>query len=253
MIEGCYFYNNSASIGGALAILSNSSSYYPVAITNSTFIDNHVSNNKDVYVGDGGGIYIESSSGPVTIENCFFSGNNCPKGSGGGIRVKTSDQLNDTTTSITFYNNQFLHNFGASGGAISVSQALTMQLNYFYNNSAVEGGGAITFDRGYPTIRNNTFEMNFSEQMGGAIHLTNEIEGEISDCNFYNNFADDGGAVYALHNTSTIITNCYFISNIANDTGGAIAVSNFKESSSNYFFLFSFFSLFIFYCSFFAS
>lgn len=169
-----------------------------VTFKNITFINGLTDN-------FGGAISIET--GHVTVDNCIFANNTA---------------LNDT-------NAGGISNYGtkADRGYLLVNNSL------FINNHADHDGGAITTCYANSYIYNCVFIDNSAHRDGGAIRVSVYGYGDVQDCIFMFNHADEwGGAYYSWSGTSDI-KRCIFLNNTAGTNGGAVMVSgdlNLQES-----------------------
>ncbi len=169
-----------------------------VIFKNITFINGFTEN-------FGGAISIET--GHVTVDNCIFINNTA---------------LNDT-------NAGGISNYGTkeNRGYLLVNNSL------FINNHADHDGGAITTCYANSYIYNCVFINNSAHRDGGAIRVSVYGYGDVQDCIFMFNHADEwGGAYYSWSGTSDI-KRCIFLNNTAGTNGGAVMVSgdlNLQES-----------------------
>jgi len=180
-------------------------------ISNSHFENSHVNN-------VGGAIYTNSIDG--SIKNSSFTGNSAGNsnafGSGGAIHV--NNDIHGDIVGTTFENNTARH----SGGAI-----LTI--------GGIKG-----------TIRDSHFVNNESTNThGGALYITEDIEGGIEGSTFTGNKAHLNGGVIDIKTLTGGIRSSEFINNhSATGTGGAVWVhsasgilngisgSTFKDNSA---------------------
>ena len=159
-----------------------------VTFKNITFI------NADV-VGFGGAISMET--GHVYVDNCIFT-NNTASVNAGGI----SNYGNSENKGYLFVNNSL-----------------------FINNHADHDGGAVTTCYANSDIYNCVFINNSAHRDGGAIRVSVQGYGNVQDCIFMYNHADEwGGAYYSWSGTSNI-ERCIFLNNTAGTNGGAVMVS----------------------------
>lgn len=213
-IYNCKLIDNSANENGGAIIFSG-----PGYLTNSNLTDNFAKN--------GGAVFWNSEG---SLGNCNFNNNKAEEDGGalywaGGY---STSQHSCTITQSTFNKNS-----ANNGGAIycTPGRRLTnyFQLtdSFFINNTAKLNGGAIhRVDSSYlidavgGDVINCEFISNCAEN-GGAVYgggLT-----KFSHNNFENNHADYGGAFYA--NAQLVLKNSYFKNNTALN-GGAINLEN---------------------------
>jgi predicted outer membrane repeat protein len=169
-----------------------------VAFKNITFINGLTDN-------FGGAISIET--GHVTVDNCMFINNTA---------------LNNTNAGgISNYGTKY------DRGYLLVNNSL------FINNHADHDGGAITTCYANSYIYNCVFINNSAHRDGGAIRVSVFGFGDVQDCIFMFNHADEwGGAYYSWSGTSDV-KRCIFLNNTAGTNGGAVMASgdlNLQES-----------------------
>lgn len=130
----------------------------------------------------GGGVYISSSSGAVSLNHCRITDNQVDL-SGGGAQV-VAGRLTQ------FYRCEFTHNEARYGGALLTQSYTIIDRCVFSRNEADESGGAISNLDGAYCVK-SIFADN-SASNGGA------IDGEASahSCLFLGNQANQGGAVW---------------------------------------------------------
>ena len=117
--EGCSFLHCSSTKGGSIFVKSNSSES-SLIIRNSKFINNTAEGNADVLHIRGGAVSIitlRSSNLQITIENCYYTGNQAKQGSGGAI---SKEFFGEHETEILVQNSTFVENSANTGGAIAV-------------------------------------------------------------------------------------------------------------------------------------
>lgn len=145
-ISGCTFSNNTSgqSFGGAIFVLAQSV-VSSLNVTNTTFINNSMTNNSGAGPDGGGAIMIETPAGSVhNLIGCTFNNNRAIGNSGntyGG-----AIQLNVGTLNIV--NSTFVTNAatgqGGLGGALYVdSGTVNMSFCRLTGNTATHGGGAL--------------------------------------------------------------------------------------------------------------
>ena len=166
--NGTFVMNNSTvtnNIGGngtGLFISSTS----PTTITDSTISNNFVSNATAL---NGGGIYINNSTGTVDLIRSTVSGNTAG-GAGGGIYKSSSGDLNITASTIN--GNQT----GTNGGGIFNANGLTTLTNSTVSgnngNGAASKGGGIFVVTSSLTLNNSTVSNNSvsTANFGGGIY-----------------------------------------------------------------------------------
>lgn len=158
--------------------------------TNLTFI-----NGKTTHFG--GGICIDN--GNAYVDNCIFINNTALNVTNGGA---ISNYGNETVRSYLFVNNSL-----------------------FIGNHADHDGGAITTCYARSDIYNSVFINNSAHRDGGAIRVSVYGYGNVQDCIFMYNHADEWAGAYYSWAGNSSIDRCIFINNTAGTNGGAIMVS----------------------------
>ena len=145
-----------------------------VTFKNLTFINANTE-------GFGGAISMET--GHVYVDNCIFANNTASVNAGG----------------ISNYGN------ADNKGYLFVNNSL------FINNHADHDGGAVTTCYANSDIYNCVFINNSAHRDGGAIRVSVQGYGNVQDCIFMYNHADEwGGAYYSWSGTSNI-ERCIFL------------------------------------------
>ena len=124
-------------------------------------------------------------------------------------------------------------NYNGDGGAIYFSQYGTVTNCNFVNNYARYDGGAIYF-KGSGSVENCNFTDNKvtgDESCGGAVYFYKNTEGNVTNCNFIKNTAENGGAIYFDEGSTGRTINCNFTNNKADNHGGAVYF-NFRGSGT---------------------
>ena len=145
----------------------------------------------------GGAISIET--GHVTVDNCIFINNTA---------------LNETNAGA-------ISNYGTkeNRGYLFINNSL------FINNHADHDGGAITTCYANSYIYNCVFINNSAVRDGGAIRVSVYGYGDVQDCIFMFNHADEWGGAYYSWSGESNIERCIFMNNTAGTNGGAVMVS----------------------------
>lgn len=159
-----------------------------VTFKNLTFINANVE-------GFGGAISMET--GHAYVDNCYFI-NNTASVNAGGI----SNYGNETHRGYLLLNNSF-----------------------FMNNHAGHDGGAVTTCFADSDIYNCVFINNSAHRDGGAIRVSVSGFGNVEDCIFMFNHADEWGGAYYSWSGESHINRCIFMNNTAGTNGGAVMVS----------------------------
>ena len=168
ILTGCTFSNNTSgqSFGGAVFVLAQSV-ISSLNATNSTFLNNSLTNNSGAGPDGGGAILIMTPSGSVhNLVGCTFGGNRVIGNSGntyGGALQINGGSLN--ILSSTFVTNSATGQ-GGLGGALYVDSG-TVNLSFcrLAGNSATHGGGAV-YNHG-SNVANTTATNNWWGCSGG--------------------------------------------------------------------------------------
>ncbi|MDR0681444.1 MAG: hypothetical protein LBG15_06315 [Dysgonamonadaceae bacterium] len=182
-ISNLTFRDGNRASGGAISF-TGSGNY---TFTNVRFLNNNATTR-------GGAI---SSTGTLTVNNCYFSGNKST-GSYGGGAISTSAGTIIVSNSI-FENNSAT----TRGGAIS-GLNITVTGSVFKNNTATTYGGAIAMTSTSGIVLKakllaNTFIGNSSTNAtnGGGVFGTNSTEGNVLlAANIFQNNTSASGAAY---------------------------------------------------------
>lgn len=145
----------------------------------------------------GGAISIET--GNAYVDNCIF--------------------INNTALSDT--NAGAISNYGTkkNRGYLFVNNTL------FVNNHADHDGGAVTTCYANSDIHNCVFINNSAHRDGGAIRVSVFGYGNVQDCIFMFNHADEWGGAYYSWSGESNIERCIFMNNTGGTNGGAVMVS----------------------------
>ena len=159
-----------------------------VSFKNITFINANVT-------GFGGAISMET--GHVYVDNCNFYNNTASVNAGGISNYGTEEQR----------------------GYLLVNNSL------FVGNHAGHDGGAITTCYASSDIYNCVFIANSAHRDGGAIRVSVFGYGNVEDCIFMYNHADEWGGAYYSWASNSKINRCIFMNNTGGTNGGAVMVS----------------------------
>ena len=161
-----------------------------VTFKNITFINGQTNN-------FGGAISIET--GNVYVDNCIFINNTALKDTNAGA----------------------ISNYGTkkNKGYLYVNNSV------FINNHADHDGGAITTCYANSDIYNCVFINNSACRDGGAIRVSVFGYGNVQDCIFMFNHADEWGGAYYSWSGESNIERCIFMNNTGGTNGGAVMVS----------------------------
>ncbi|KAL5497441.1 hypothetical protein EMCRGX_G013914 [Ephydatia muelleri] len=206
-IEYCLFINNIGYYGGGVWLNLSTGN---VSISHCTFQNN----------GGGGGVSLRESTGDVSISHCTFQNN----GGGGGVSLQIS------TGDVSISHCTFQNNGGGSGVSLRESTGdVSISHCTFQNNTAAYGGGGVSLRKstGDVSISHCTFQNNTAASGGGVFLEGSTGDVSISHCTFQNNTApiEDGGGVSLYSSTGDVsISHCTFQNNTA-PTGGGGGVS----------------------------
>eukprot|EP00731_Ephydatia_muelleri_P009152 Em0004g1490a len=196
--------------------------------SNTTIFAESVNNRSSITIeyclfinNNGGGVWLNLSTGDVSISHCTFQNNTATYdygdggggGGGGGGSARMWLNLSSGDVSIsncTFQNNSATYrsvdmSLQLSAGDISISNCT------FQNNGASYYGGVLSSSTGDVSISHCTFQNNGG---GGGVSLrgsTGDIS--ISNCTFQNNGASYYGGVLSSSTDDVIISHCTFQNN----------------------------------------
>lgn len=168
---------------------------------------------------------IRSPDVHVTFRNITFI-NGLTHDFGGAISIQTGNVYVDE---CIFANNTALSDTNA--GAISNygtkenKAYLFVNNSLFINNHADHDGGAVTTCYANSDIYNSVFINNSACRDGGAIRVSVFGYGNVQDCIFMFNHADEWGGAYYSWSGESNIERCIFMNNTAGTNGGAVMVS----------------------------
>lgn len=161
----------------------------------------------------------------VTFKNITFI-NGLTHNFGGVISIETGNVYVDNcifinNTALSDTNAGAISNYGTkkNRGYLFVNNSL------FINNHADHDGGAITTCYANSYIYNCVFINNSACRDGGAIRVSVFGYGNVEDCIFMFNHADEWGGAYYSWSGESNIERCIFLNNTAGTNGGAVMVS----------------------------
>ncbi|MBN2544082.1 T9SS type A sorting domain-containing protein [bacterium] len=214
--------NGNRAYGGGLYIETTTS---PIILDNCNF-------NNCTASAVGGGVNAYSNSGSISVANCSFTGNTGGRAAGLFVQSETGSYIG--LTNSTFRNNVA----EVDGGAtmlypLGYGVAMVVEDNYFEENNAGEFGGGCwaRLPAGNSTIdyHNNRFYNNATTSAGdgGGSYIEMESGSLFYSDNYYqnNNSVWDGGGVW-IHCVSGTLQIAYndYILNSAGSNGGGISV-----------------------------
>ncbi len=168
---------------------------------------------------------IRSPTVHVTFKNITFI-NGLTNDFGGAISIETGNVYVDN---CIFINNTALSNTNAGAisnyGTKANKGYLLVNNSLFVNNHADHDGGAITTCYANSYIYNSVFINNSARRDGGAIRVSVFGYGNVQDCIFMYNHADEWGGAYYSWSGESNIERCIFMNNTAGTNGGAVMAS----------------------------
>ena len=195
-------------------------------------------NNAGSPSGNGGAIFVESGSDPVTIQCSVFDSNHAFADGGaiggeddGDVAITDSLFVSNSAderggaisdfvdgTRLTILGSIFdTNSAGISGGAIVTTSTFSGINNLYLNNTAGEVGGAISVGEAFSSV-DSQFLGNFGGSSGGAIFVDSSAVATISDATISGNDAASGGGVYAA--SDLVISDSTIDFNVALFGGG---------------------------------
>ena len=183
-------------------------------------------NAKDIII-DGGNassiFIIKNDSLHVNFKNITFI-NAKSDGFGGAVSIETGHVYVDN---CNFINNTAGVNAGgiSNYGNATHRGYLLLNNSFFMNNHADHDGGAVTTCYADSYIYNCVFINNSAHRDGGAIRVSVAGYGNVEDCIFMFNHADEWGGAYYSWSGESNIKRCIFMNNTAGTNGGAVMIS----------------------------
>jgi predicted outer membrane repeat protein len=202
----CSFENNTASVGGDILILRDS----------TLLIKDSILTGSERKV-DLGGCIRAAQRNEIIVQNCNFS--DYLANYGGVMATVHNTTINITNT--TFYNNSA----ASDGGVIYVRNIgyLVVTNSVFTGNRATNNGVVQAADNCSMTFNNITFINNTVQHDGGAAYAYFNTNVSIDNCTFINNTArNSGGVLYVRNNCNLTVGNCTIVGNEAQNSGGCI-------------------------------
>lgn len=191
-----WFINNSAENGGA--IYGKGSTVDNLTLLNTQFINNGATT-------AGGALYGQNlvGAGLLNIYDNTFTDNIAKFG--GAV------YLEDGNDTIRFFNNKFTNNIASDSGAgvylsgLIGGQTYDMDSNLFYNNQAVDQGGAIRLFTSSTRLNliNSTLSHNYADYGGAISNGGGNLQ--VSTSTIVHNFAQTAGG--NLHTSTQSINN----------------------------------------------
>ena len=249
-VQQSWFKENTATYsGGAIDMQKTRGSF-----VNCTFERNSLKGLKDKH--SFGGAICSRHRSNITVQQSWFKENTATSRSGALYMQKTRGSF----VNCTFERNsaKSLPNKVTGGGAISshYRSNITVQQNWFKENTAIYSGGAIDMQKSRGSFVNCTFERNSLKGLpdklsfGGAICSRDRLNITVQQSSFKDNTATYSGGAIDMQKTRGSFANCTLERNSAKglpdkfSLGGAICSRHrsnitvqqswFKENTSTY-------------------
>lgn len=187
----CTFEKNNAESGGAVHLSVGS-----LTLTNCTFYSNSA---------DTGGAVTTLGQSSLKITDCIFNSNFAPK-YGGALMLNTGTEAVITGSSFLYNSTDGFGGAAAANTEKELGIELTIEHCTFSENSARENGGALGLAGPFqPTIRNSSFEKNFSARGAGGIAGRNGTDIVLLDAAFSGSRGAKGREDFGFDAASQII------------------------------------------------
>ena len=180
-------------------------------------------------VGDGGGVYLATSSSTFIMKNSTITGCTATE-NGGGVCVSGGIfkmQGSSTITGCEAIGNTVNHKYGEGGGVYNKG-SFEMTGGEIKNNKARVGGGI--YNNGTLILTNATLTENTATFIGGALCMSSsDSSGKMTGGKIINNEcsgSSDGGGVYIHAGTFTLNSGAFIEGNTAYNGGGAYVGQN---------------------------
>ena len=180
-------------------------------------------------VGDGGGVYLATSSSTFIMKNSTITGCTATE-NGGGVCVSGGNfkmQGSSAITGCEAIGNTVNHKYGEGGGVYNKG-SFEMTGGEIKNNKARVGGGI--YNNGTLILTNATLTGNTATFIGGALCMSSsDSSGKMTGGKIINNEcsgSSDGGGVYIHAGTFTLNSGAFIEGNTAYYGGGAYVGQN---------------------------
>lgn len=203
-LEHCTLLKNKANTGGAIYIKEGQ------YLLNSCTLDQNTAILASFWEADGGGAFIENSTG--TVNHCHFQGNEAQEW-GGGLMIWSPNSTSGVSTDL-------------------------LQCTFEDNTSEKRGGGAYFLIRGLNSsnsVSGCSFRENEALNRGGGLDIfaassSSNISFSIEECHFSENraLAFNGGGlgvVFQAQNSQLLMLRDTFSNNMAAFFGGAAEIA----------------------------
>ena len=201
-ITHCTLTNNTAPIGGAMALKYASITGNILQLSHLKFILNHAK-------FKGGAIaFVKINNliiSVITLTNCSFTNNEVTyeRGKGGALALEGKYQV------IMNYCN-FTHNNASYGGALYINRTSCFSKHCTFSENVARAGGAVAGIAAHIEFTNLAVSKNLASENGGGIALSNCSMIISGDSNFTSNTVSNatgkGGAIYIVDRVEDCIT-----------------------------------------------
>lgn len=181
----CLFINNTADQGGALTFHASGK------LQNCTLINNTATYRYGGAVSSG----YQYETMELEISDCYFEGNNAPRGGAIQVAGLNIDIINSTFNS----NHASVH-----GGALNIAAKNVKIYNSKFDSNLAEVDGGAIYSKGENTLVNKSLFISneafpdynkLNDGLGGAIYI-NSTRANVCNSEFYYNTARNGSAIY---------------------------------------------------------
>jgi parallel beta-helix repeat protein len=169
----------------------------------------------------GGGLYIKTAEGEVTLSNNLISGN-LAKSSGGGAYIEGAAAVTLTDNDIT---GNTAKNYSGGGVYFGKNSTVTLTDNDISGNTANYYGGSVYFGKNSTgtltgnDITGNTVSSSYYSY-GGGVYFGSSSTGTLTDNVINGNTANNGGSVYFGSSSTGTLTGNDINGNTADNGGG---------------------------------
>jgi parallel beta-helix repeat protein len=180
--------------------------------------------------GSGGGLYIKTAGGRVTLSHNLVSENKATA-NGGGVYIENT-AIVTLTDNVIMNNNAGSYNYGG-GAYIEATIRATITNNIISGNEARYGGGVSFSVLSSVNLTGNDINSNTASYSGGAIFIAKNSRGTFTDNDITGNTASYryGGAIFIDENSNGTFTDNDITGNTANGSYGYGGGVCFAQSS----------------------
>jgi len=203
--------------GGAVLVLSSPDVAADFVVEGLTI------QNGDVPSNDGGGLFVATGGGSISLNDTTIQSNSADGHGGGGVHIENTEIVSITYSTIS--NNSARH--GAGVNIAGACRTINIVNNSFNDNTSSLVGGGInvgTANTKNINIINNTFSRNFAETGGGV-----RINVAYGNINLINNVVSNnscssqgGGLFISAYGTINLINNT-INGNSSDSEGGGLS------------------------------